>query len=46
VPPAARSAAIPALVSDLCMWMLVKSADERPQTYDELRSAFDTVMGV
>jgi serine/threonine-protein kinase len=46
VPPAARNAAIPDLVSDLCMWMLVKSADERPQSYDELRSAFDTVMGV
>ncbi len=46
VPPSERSPAVPPLVSDLCLWMLAKSPDERPQSYDELRSAFDTVMGV
>ncbi len=36
---------IPALVSDLCMWMLAKNPHERPQNYDELRTAFDAVVG-
>jgi serine/threonine protein kinase len=44
-PPAERAPGIPPLISDLCMWMLAKNPDERPQNYDELRSAFDTVMG-
>lgn len=46
VPPAQRVAGIPPLVSDLCLWMLAKSPDDRPQNYEELRQAFDTVMGV
>jgi serine/threonine-protein kinase len=45
VPPAERVPGLPPLVSDLCLWMLAKAADERPQSYDELRQAFDTVMG-
>ncbi len=36
---------VPALVSDLCMWMLAKNPHERPQNYDELRTAFDAVVG-
>ena len=36
----------PPLVSDLCLWMLAKNPAERPQNYDELRQAFDTVIGV
>jgi hypothetical protein len=27
------------------LWMLAKNPDDRPQTYEELRSAFNTVMG-
>lgn len=46
VPPIQRVPTIPPLVSDLCLWMLVKNADERPQNYEELRQAFDTIMGV
>jgi len=33
------------LASDLCMWMLVKNPAERPQNFEELRGAFDAVMG-
>ncbi len=46
VPPAQRVAGIPPLASDLCLWMLSKSPADRPQNYEELRQAFDTVMGV
>ena len=46
VPPLERVPTLPPLLSDLCMWMLVKNPDERPQSYEELRQAFDTVMGV
>ncbi len=46
VPPNQRAEGIPQLVSDLCLWMLAKSPDDRPQNYEELRQAFDTVMGV
>jgi serine/threonine protein kinase len=46
VPPIERLPTISQIVSDLCYWMLLKGADERPQNYEELRSAFDTVMGV
>ena len=35
---------VPALVSDLCMWMLAKNPHERLQDYDELRTAFDAVV--
>jgi serine/threonine protein kinase len=44
-PPADRAPGISPLLSDLCLWMLAKDPAERPQSYDELRSAFDTVMG-
>jgi hypothetical protein len=37
---------VPPLASDLCLWMLSKAADDRPQNYEELRQSFDTVMGV
>lgn len=46
VPPAERVEGLPPLVSDLCLWMLAKSADDRPQNYQELRQALDTVIGV
>lgn len=46
VPPYQRVEQIPPLVSDLCLWMLTKNPDERPQNYAELRQAFNTVMGV
>jgi serine/threonine-protein kinase len=46
VPPSARVEGIPALVSDLCLWMLAKDPADRPQNYEELRQAFDTVIGV
>jgi serine/threonine protein kinase len=45
VPPAQRAAGIPPLASDLCLWMLAKDPADRPQNYDELRQAFDTVIG-
>jgi serine/threonine protein kinase len=35
---------IPELVSDICLWMLAKNPDERPQSYRELREAFATVI--
>jgi serine/threonine protein kinase len=46
VPPSDRLPGIPSLASDLCLWMLTKSPDDRPQNYEELRQAFDTVRGV
>jgi serine/threonine-protein kinase len=46
VPPADRNPLVPPLVSDLCLWMLAKNPDERPQNYDDLRQGFDTVTGV
>lgn len=46
VPPAQRVEGIPPLVSDLCLWMLAKAPADRPQNYEELRQAFDTVIGV
>ncbi len=44
VPPSDRNPVVPPLVSDLCLWMLAKHPDERPQSYDELRHGFDTVI--
>jgi len=44
VPPVERVPEIPSLASDLCLWMLTKNAAERPQNYEELRQAFNTVM--
>jgi serine/threonine-protein kinase len=46
VPPIQRAPGVPPLASDLCLWMLAKSPDDRPQNYAELRQAFDTVIGV
>lgn len=46
VPPAERVEGLPPLVSDLCLWMLSKNPDDRPQNYAELRQALDTVIGV
>ena len=45
VAPIERNPAIPLLVSDLCLWMLAKDPEERPQNHEELRQGFDTVMG-
>jgi serine/threonine-protein kinase len=45
VPPVQKNPDIPPLMSDLCLWMLSKNPDDRPQNYEELRQAFDTVMG-
>jgi serine/threonine protein kinase len=44
-PPVQRAPGVPPLASDLCLWMLCKNPDDRPQNYEELRQAFDTVMG-
>ena len=46
VPPAERAEGIPPLLSDMCMWMLAKNADDRPQNYEEVRQALNTVSGV
>lgn len=46
IPPNQQNPDVPGLASDLCLWMLAKNPDDRPQNYDELRQAFDTVMGV
>ncbi|MBN9120418.1 MAG: serine/threonine protein kinase [Planctomycetes bacterium] len=46
VPPAERAEGIPPLLSDLCLWMLAKNPDDRPQNYEELRQALNTVIGV
>ena len=35
---------VPMLASDLCQWMLAKNPDERPQTFEDVRQGFDTVM--
>ena len=46
MPPSQRVPGIPPLASDLCLWMLAKAPGDRPQNYEELRQAFDTVIGV
>ncbi len=43
--PAEKVPGLPPIVCDMCLWMLAKNPDERPQTYDDLRAAFDTIMG-
>jgi serine/threonine-protein kinase len=45
VPPAERAEGIPPLLSDLCLWMLAKNPDDRPQNHEELRHALNTVIG-
>lgn len=44
-PPNELVPEIPQLVSDVCLWMLAKDPDHRPQNFDELRPAFDTMIG-
>lgn len=44
VPPAQHVEGIPPLASDLCLWMLTKNPEDRPQNYAELRQAFNTVI--
>jgi serine/threonine-protein kinase len=44
-PPNQVNPKVPPLVNDLCLWMLSKNPAERPQGYDDLRSAFDAVVG-
>lgn len=46
VPPIERQPDCPPLLSDLCLWMLAKNPDDRPQNYEELRQALNTVIGV
>jgi serine/threonine-protein kinase len=46
IPPNQLNPKVPPLVNDLCLWMLAKNPDERPQHYDDLRSAFDAVTGI
>lgn len=45
MPPADRVPGLSEIVSDLCLWMLAKDANDRPQSYEDLRMAFDTVLG-
>lgn len=45
MPPIHINPAIPEVVSDLCAWMLAKNPDERPQSYEDLRQAFDAIAG-
>ncbi len=42
--PAAFNPEIPGIVCDLCLWMLNKNPNQRPQGYDDLRQAFDAIM--
>ena len=44
VSPADLVPEVPGIVADLCVWMLGKTPDQRPQSFDELRQALDTVM--
>lgn len=45
VSPAQINPKVPPLVADLCLWMLAKNPAERPQNDEELRQAFDAVIG-
>jgi serine/threonine-protein kinase len=45
VAPHERVPEVPAAASDLCMWMLAKNPADRPRDQEELRRAFDAVMG-
>lgn len=44
--PISINPAIPGIVNDLCLWMLNKNPDKRPQSHDDLRQAFDAIMGM
>lgn len=43
-PPIKLEPSIPPLASDLCLWMLSKQPEDRPQGYDDLREGFNTVL--
>jgi serine/threonine-protein kinase len=44
-PPATKfNSEIPQLASDLCLWMLSKNPDVRPQHYEDLREGLNTVL--
>jgi serine/threonine-protein kinase len=43
--PADLNPEIPGVVSDLCLWMMNKDPDARPQSADDLRGAFDSIIG-
>jgi serine/threonine protein kinase len=43
-PPADLNPEVPGLVSDTCLWMLGKLPAERPQSYQDLRQTFDTII--
>jgi serine/threonine protein kinase len=43
-PPNQVNPQVPQLASDMCLWMMAKSPDERPQNHEDLRTGFDTVM--
>ncbi len=45
VAPVERAEGVPPLLSDLCLWLLAKNPDDRPQNYEELRQALNTVSG-
>jgi serine/threonine protein kinase len=36
---------VPPIINDLCLWMLAKNPDDRPQNHSEIRQAFDSIMG-
>ena len=42
-PPQQINPKVPALVNDLCLWMLAKNPQERPQNVEELRDALNAV---
>jgi serine/threonine-protein kinase len=45
VAPIERVPEVPQAASDLCLWMLAKNPADRPRDYEELRRAFDAVIG-
>ena len=45
VPPIEINPQVPGIVSDVCLWMLAKNPEERPQNHEELRQAFDIIIG-
>lgn len=44
VPASKLDPKIPSLASDLCLWMIAKKPEERPQNYLDLRDGFNTVI--
>jgi serine/threonine-protein kinase len=43
-PPVKLDSRIPTLASDLCLWMLAKNPDERPQHFQDLKDGLATVL--